>query len=81
MTKHGLIACLVLSGDGVALDLVSKSRYACDKNVDKLQIRGELINAVYAQKLRRDLKKIGVNSYRVRVGEVPFDMRGQEYRI
>ena len=66
------------SGDGVALDLVSKSRYACDKNVDKLQIRGELINAVYAQKLRRDLKKIGVNSYRVRVGEVPFDMRGQE---
>ena len=27
------------SGDGVALDLVSKSRYACDKNVVKLQIQ------------------------------------------
>ncbi|MFY0629863.1 MAG: hypothetical protein JXR05_05740 [Flavobacteriaceae bacterium] len=66
------------TGDGIAIDIVSKSRYTCDGNVEKTPIRGELLNAVYAQKLRRGLKKTGGNRYRVSVGVVPESMKGQE---
>lgn len=66
------------SGDGIAVDLVAKSRYACENEVDKIQIRGELMNAIYAQKLKRGLKKKGTNRYQALVGTVPENMQGQE---
>lgn len=60
------------SGDGLAIDIVLKDRYACKvENVEKTQIRGYLLKPVYSQKLRSGLKVHGDNSFRVHVGRVP----------
>jgi outer membrane protein OmpA-like peptidoglycan-associated protein len=67
------------TGNGIAIDIVSKSRYYCDSVVDESRIRGELQNAIYAQKLRRSLKKQKVTGrYRALVGSVPQHLRDQE---
>ncbi|GAA4235253.1 hypothetical protein GCM10022291_16630 [Postechiella marina] len=60
------------TGDGLAVDIVLKDRYACDvETVDRTQIRGYLLKPLYAQKLRSGLKPNGDNLYRVHVGRVP----------
>lgn len=66
------------TGDGIALDIVPKSRYACGEEIDDLQIRGELLSPVYAQKLRRGLKKQMGNRYRVQVGTIPTGLKDEE---
>lgn len=67
------------SGDGIAVDIVSKERYNCDvQEVEKQQIRGKLLPPVYAAVLRRGLKPYGKNLFRVKVGALPEDLKGKE---
>lgn len=67
------------TGNGIAIDIVSKSRYSCDSIVDKSRIRGELQNAIYAKKLRKSLKKQkSTGYYRALVGSVPEHLRDKE---
>lgn len=72
------------AGDGVAIDIVLKDRYACTvESVEKTQIRGYLLKPVYSQKLRSGLKPHGDNSFRVHIGRVPegFLNDEMEYNI
>jgi len=60
------------AGDGMAIDVVSKSRYACDvETVKKQQIRGTLLKPVFAKQLRKGLRPTKNKLYRVRVGSLP----------
>ncbi len=60
--------------DGVAVDIVSKSRYDCDTPAISSQIKGKLLAPVYASELKRGLKPHEQNRYRVAVGEIPISM-------
>ena len=66
------------SGDGVAIDVVSKSRYECGKEVENLQVRGTLLKPVYAQKLIRGFKPYLKNRFRTFVGVVPTNLKNEE---
>ncbi|MEP5340079.1 MAG: hypothetical protein ABJL44_11775 [Algibacter sp.] len=67
------------TGDGVAIDIVLKDRYACElESVEKTQIRGYLLKPVYSQKLRSGLKPHGDNAFRVHVGRVPAGFLNDE---
>ncbi|MEP1489904.1 MAG: hypothetical protein ABJK28_15900 [Algibacter sp.] len=67
------------AGDGVAIDIVLKDRYACElESVEKTQIRGYLLKPVYSQKLRSGLKPHGDNAFRVHVGRVPAGFLNDE---
>ncbi len=58
-------------GDGIAVDVVDKSRYNCElEPLEKTQIKGQLLKPVYASKLRSLLIPKGENNYRVHVGRV-----------
>ena len=53
------------AGDGVAVDLVLKDRYACDiESIKKAQIRGFLLKPVYTKELRSGLKPNEKNIFR-----------------
>lgn len=59
------------SGDGLAVDVVAKNRYSCDKlSVEDSQIRGKLLKPIYAAKLKSGLKPYGENGFRVHVGRI-----------
>jgi hypothetical protein len=66
------------SGDGIAVDVVSKSRYDCGKNVEELSIKGTLLKPVYAQKLIRGFKPFLEGRFRTFVGTVPNDLKDDE---
>ena len=66
------------SGDGVAIDVVSKSRYECGKEVENLQVRGTLLKPVYAQKLIRGFKPYLKNRFRTFVAVVPTNLKNEE---
>ncbi len=67
------------SGDGMAIDVVPKSRYACDiPTIKKQQIRGTLLKPVFAKQLRKGLRPTKNKLYRVRVGTVPSGMAKEE---
>ncbi|GGD37215.1 hypothetical protein [Muriicola marianensis] len=67
------------SGDGLALDLVSKERYGClEILLDVGQIRGELLPPVYAQELRKTLRPYGKDRFRARLGKVPAAYQGKQ---
>lgn len=60
------------AGDGVAIDIVLKDRYACDiESVKSTQIRGFLLKPVYTKTLRTGLKPNGDNIFRTYVGKIP----------
>ncbi|MGZ0015887.1 hypothetical protein [Yeosuana sp. AK3] len=60
------------SGDGLAVDIVLKDRYACDiTTMENTQIRGFLLKPVYSQALRSGLKPSGEGLFRVYLGKVP----------
>jgi outer membrane protein OmpA-like peptidoglycan-associated protein len=65
------------SGDGIAIDVVVKSRYDCDKEVEESQIRGTVLKPVYAKQLVRGLKPSLGNRFRTFVGKVPEKLKGQ----
>ncbi|GAB1858711.1 hypothetical protein MHTCC0001_35510 [Flavobacteriaceae bacterium MHTCC 0001] len=59
------------AGDGIAVDVVAKSRYSCEKPaITPSQIRGKLLKPVYAPKLKSGLKPFGDNAFRVHVGKI-----------
>jgi len=66
------------SGDGIAIDVVSKSRYACGQNVENAQIRGILLNPVFAKQLVKGFKPTRGNRFRTFVGIVPTEVKDDE---
>jgi outer membrane protein OmpA-like peptidoglycan-associated protein len=66
------------SGDGIAIDVVAKSRYECDKNIDDTQIRGVILEPVYAQQLVRGFKPTKGDRFETFVGTVPENLRDEE---
>lgn len=57
--------------DGIAIDVVNKSRYDCSKNeVENIQVKGRLLEPVYKSELIRGLRSNGENMYRTFVGEL-----------
>ena len=42
--------------DGIAVDIVSKDRYACDTRSESSQIKGKLFEPVYTKEIKRGLK-------------------------
>ena len=67
------------SGDGIAIDLVSKSRYACDKELKVSQIKGTVLRPVFAQKLMRGFKARATSkSAQTFVGTIPDELLKEE---
>ena len=70
--------------DGIAIDVVSKSRFDCAKEkIEKKQIQGQLLPPVYRNDLRRNLKSAGDQLYRTFVGKIPGSIKSNtlEYNI
>ncbi|MGY6647658.1 hypothetical protein [Wenyingzhuangia sp. IMCC45574] len=65
--------------DGIAIDVVSKKRYACGQKQEDSQIRGVLLPPVYASKLKRKLSPspIGKDRFRTWVGKVPAELKDE----
>ncbi|PHS08103.1 MAG: hypothetical protein COA88_07355 [Kordia sp.] len=60
------------SGDGIAIDIVSKKRYDCTiVELEDKQLKGHLLKPVYASALKRGLRPSGTNKFKVRVGVLP----------
>ncbi|WP_439131791.1 hypothetical protein [Polaribacter sp.] len=66
------------SGDGIAIDVVSKSRYACDKTIEDTQIKGTILKPVYAKQLVRGFKPTLGKRFRTLVGTVPSNLINDE---
>ena len=54
---------------------MSKSRYACGQNVENAQIRGILLNPVFAKQLVKGFKPTRGNRFRTFVGIVPTEVK------
>lgn len=65
-------------GDGIAVDIVRRSRYSCDKEVKPSQIRGVLLPPVYGINKPGKLKSVSRNRYRVYIGKVPPNLQKEE---
>ncbi|WP_299065842.1 hypothetical protein [uncultured Polaribacter sp.] len=77
--KKWFTALFKSSGDGIAIDVVSKSRYNCENELDASQIKGTVLPAVFAQKLIRGFKEVdGTNSFKTLVGSVPAALAKEE---
>ena len=76
--KNWAINLFKKSGDGIAIDVVSKSRYDCDKAVEKSQIRGTVLKPVFAKQLVRGFKPTLGERFRTFVGAVPADVKDEE---
>ncbi|WMI66479.1 hypothetical protein RBH94_04790 [Aestuariibaculum sp. YM273] len=69
----------VNSGDGIAVDIVVKDRYACsEESIANTQLRGFLLKPVYAQALKSGLKPNGENRFNVFVGSIPEGLLNDE---
>ncbi|MGM5469314.1 hypothetical protein ACS386_03475 [Flavobacteriaceae bacterium LMO-SS05] len=59
-------------GDGIAIDIVLKDRYACKfESIENTQIKGFLLKPVYSQDLKSGLKSNKENLFSVPVGKIP----------
>ncbi|MFY7671531.1 hypothetical protein ACOSP6_10655 [Tenacibaculum sp. MEBiC06402] len=65
-------------GDGIAVDIVRRKRYSCDKEVKPSQIRGVLLPPVYEINKPGKLKSVGLNRYSVYIGKVPPNLQKEE---
>jgi hypothetical protein len=65
-------------GDGIAVDIVRRKRYSCDKEVKPSQIRGVLLPPVYEINKPGKLKSVGRNRYSVYIGKVPSNLQKEE---
>lgn len=69
------------SGDGIAIDIVSKDRYNCLLDAPQAsQIRGELLKPVYAATLKRGLKPSpkGENRFRTLIGKLSSEYENKD---
>jgi hypothetical protein len=72
------------ANDGIAVDVVLKNSYRCEKEkIENTQIRGLLLKPKYGEKLKSGLKPISKNLYIVHVGKIPdtFGNDELEYNI
>ncbi|CAM1344447.1 hypothetical protein [Tenacibaculum amylolyticum] len=65
-------------GDGIAVDIVLKERYSCNKEVTPKQVRGVLLPPVYNIKALGKLKRVKRNRYRVYIGKVPPNLQKKD---
>lgn len=66
------------AGDGVAIDIVAKSRYECGKTVDNSQIRGKVTKPVFGKQLVRGLRPHQKERFRTFVAKIPADLMNQD---
>ncbi|PCI35086.1 MAG: hypothetical protein COB60_04240 [Flavobacteriaceae bacterium] len=69
------------SGDGIAIDVVTKERYDCmEATPEASQIRGELLRPVYSAVLKKKLRPSpqGKNRFRTRVGKLSASYTGKD---
>lgn len=67
------------SGDGIAIDIVLKDRYACDlETIQNTQLKGFLLKPVYSKELKNGLKLNSDNIYSVPVGKIPQGFHNEE---
>ncbi|MEH6534863.1 MAG: hypothetical protein V7719_00615 [Psychroserpens sp.] len=77
--KEWFKSLFVNANDGIAIDVVSKDRYACDvDDIERIQIKGKLLPPVYSKRLKSGLKKSGQTMYRVLVGRIPANLLKKE---
>ena len=72
------------SSDGIALDIVLKSKYDCKlKTLDNKQIRGLLLKPMYSRELKAKIKLNENNVYQVNIGKIPDNLQNEdlEYNI
>ncbi len=76
--KQWFIGLFRYTGDGLAIDVVSKNRYGCQEVLlDANQVRGELLSPVYAEALLKSIVPYG-NRFRVWVGKLPAGMASKD---
>ncbi|MGB3590631.1 MAG: hypothetical protein WBA16_03010 [Nonlabens sp.] len=63
--------------DGVAIDVVSKNRYACNTTLEDTQVRGTLLSPVFSKKLFKKFDK-KLKRYSTPVGTIPAALRDHE---
>lgn len=77
--KNWFAAVFKNSGDGVAIDVVSKSIYDCNKDFEDSQIKGTLLQPVFAQQLLRGFKKsANSTNFKTLVGSIPKELQNDE---
>lgn len=76
--KNWAINLFKKSGDGIAIDVVSKNRYDCDKQVESSQIRGIILKPVYAKQLVRGFKPSFGDRFETFVGTIPSEIQDDE---
>ena len=64
--------------DGIALDVVSRDLFECDKDINKDQIIGKLLKPKFTKELQKNLEPYGEGSFRVQIGEVPDEFKGKK---
>ncbi|TVZ56811.1 hypothetical protein OD91_2111 [Lutibacter sp. Hel_I_33_5] len=66
------------TGDGIAIDIVSKSSYNCGIDMGKSQIKGTILKPVYAKQLVRGFKPSRGGGFRTLVGAIPQNLKHEE---
>lgn len=66
------------STDGIAVDIVSKDRYACGTVTESSQVKGFLLAPIYTSEVKKGLKPFEKDKYRVAVGTIPDSMIKQD---
>lgn len=66
--------------DGVAVDLVSKDLYACDKPLPGVNGfgKGQFLPPVYLPELKKNMLNLGSGHYAVRIGHVPASLKDKD---
>ena len=76
--KNWAIKLFKKSDDGIAIDVVSKSSFACDKEIEESQIKGILLKPVFAKQIVRSFKPTAGNRFKAYVGTIPEKLRDEE---
>lgn len=76
--KQWLVSLFKNSGDGIAIDIVSKSQYSCNKTNKNSQLKGVVLKAIYAKQFLRKLKLSKENRFKTFVGNVPNNLKDDE---
>ena len=65
--------------DGIAITVVDKERYACNKEIiDDNKIPGTILKPIYAQNLKKTLKEADQKTFKVLVGRLPENLLNKE---
>ncbi len=60
--------------DGIAVDIVERDRYSCDKELTHSQIRGVLLPPIYEMNKPGKLKEVKRNKFRVFIRKIPSNL-------